>query len=134
MPVSLARVPRRMGVYFLKDGQGRIVYIGKAVDLRSRLRSHLSGPSSHPKAAVLARRVEAVDYILCETEVEALILEQNLIKEHRPRYNVDLKDDKRYPYLKLTSEPFPILRPLHQRGGHGADAEVDPGHLPAAYL
>lgn len=119
MAVSLARIPRRMGVYFLKDGQGRIVYIGKAVDLRSRLRSHLAGSPSHPKAAVLARRVEGVDWILCETEVEALILEQNLIKEHRPRYNVDLKDDKRYPYLKLTREDFPRLfktRELHDDG------------------
>jgi excinuclease ABC subunit C len=105
----LKGIPRRIGVYFLKDERDRIIYIGKAVDLRSRIRSHLTAQPVQPKAPMLARRVRAVDYIPCETEVEALVLEQNLIKEHRPRYNVDLKDDKRYPYLKLTSEKFPRI-------------------------
>ncbi len=105
----LKSIPRRMGVYFLKDSRDRIIYIGKAVDLRSRIRSHLSSGTSTAKASRLAAATESVDYIPCETEVEALILEQNLIKEHRPRYNVDLKDDKRYPFLKLSREPFPRL-------------------------
>ncbi len=105
----LKTIPRRMGVYFLKDSGDRIIYIGKAVDLRSRVRSHLTPGPGKSKAAKMAARTASVDYIPCETEVEALILEQNLIKEHRPRYNVDLKDDKRYPFLKLTSEPYPRL-------------------------
>jgi excinuclease ABC subunit C len=113
-------IPRRMGVYLLKDERERIIYIGKAVDLRSRVRTHLGGLSPHPKAALLARRIAAVDYIPCETEVEALILEQNLIKEHRPRFNVELKDDKRYPYLKLTREDFPRLFKTRDLTGDGA--------------
>lgn len=96
-----------MGVYFLKDSRDRILYVGKAVDLRSRVRSHLTGAGPHPKAGILARRTAAVDFIPATSEMEALVLEQNLIKEHRPRYNVDLKDDKRYPYLKLTDEDYP---------------------------
>jgi len=100
-------IPRRMGVYFLKDSDDRIIYVGKAVDLHSRIRSHLSGGSTHSKPDSLTSQICSVDFIPCETEVEALILEQNLIKEHQPKYNIDLKDDKRYPYLKLTDENYP---------------------------
>ncbi|MFO7768708.1 MAG: excinuclease ABC subunit UvrC [bacterium] len=100
-------IPRRMGVYFLKDSKDSVLYVGKAVDLRSRVRNHLTGSGPHPKTGILARRTSAVDFIPVESEVEALVLEQNLIKEHRPKYNIDLKDDKRYPYLKLTDEDFP---------------------------
>lgn len=96
-----------MGVYFLKDSGDKIIYVGKAVDLRSRIRSHLSGATTHAKPDTFASQITDVDFIPCETEVEALILEQNLIKEHQPRYNIDLKDDKRYPYLKLTDEEYP---------------------------
>ena len=102
-------IPRRMGVYFLKDAGDRILYVGKAVDLRSRVRTHLTGGSFPAKPASLQRQIHSVDFIPCETEVEALVLEQNLIKEHRPKYNVDLKDDKRYPYLKLTRERYPRI-------------------------
>jgi excinuclease ABC subunit C len=105
----LRSIPRRMGVYFLKDDRDRIIYIGKAVDLRARVRSHVQGKSSQSKGALLARKTSSVDFIPCDSEVEALVLEQNLIKEHRPRYNIELKDDKRYPYLKLTDEDFPRL-------------------------
>ncbi|MFC1545767.1 GIY-YIG nuclease family protein, partial [Gemmatimonadota bacterium] len=116
----LKTIPRRMGVYFLKDSSERIIYIGKAVDLRSRVRTHLTPPPGTTKAAKMAGRISSVDFILCETEVEALILEQNLIKEHRPRYNIDLKDDKRYPFLKLTSEPFPRLFKTRDVEGDGS--------------
>ncbi len=116
----LKSIPRRMGVYFLKDARDHIIYIGKAVDLRSRIRSHLIPGATSPKAGRLAARTRSVDYIPCETEVEALILEQNLIKEHRPRYNVDLKDDKRYPFLKLSREPFPRLFKTREVDDDGA--------------
>ncbi len=117
----LASVPRRIGVYFLKDARGRIIYIGKAVDLRTRLRSHLTGTSASPRAGLIADRVRGFDYIPCTTEAEALILEQTLIKEHRPRFNVDLKDDKRYPYLKLTAESFPRVFKTREVADDGAD-------------
>ncbi|MFC1627831.1 excinuclease ABC subunit UvrC [Gemmatimonadota bacterium] len=116
----LKTIPRRMGVYFLKDSSDRIIYIGKAVDLRSRVRSHLTPGQGPSKATKMADRTSSVDYIPCETEVEALILEQNLIKEHRPRYNIDLKDDKRFPFLKLTSEPYPRLFKTRDVQGDGA--------------
>ncbi|MDP2953399.1 MAG: excinuclease ABC subunit UvrC, partial [Chloroflexota bacterium] len=93
--------------YLMKDVEGHILYVGKAASLRHRVRSYFSPPLS-PKLSRLMARVADVDYILTASEQEALILECNLIKEHRPHYNVRLKDDKSYPYIKITlSEPFP---------------------------
>lgn len=118
--IPLDTIPRRIGVYFLKDSRERVIYIGKAVDLRSRIRSHLSAGAGSYKADLMAERIYSVDFIPCESEVEALILEQNLIKEYQPRYNVELKDDKRYPYLKLTCERFPRVFKTRDMLGDGA--------------
>src|SRR5215210_6968493 len=96
------------GVYLFRDAQGVIVYVGKAKSLRSRVRSYFAGGAQHGiKTQELVRRVADVDTIVVSTEAEALILENNLIKENRPRFNINLKDDKTYPYIKVTSEPFP---------------------------
>ena len=104
----LATLPARPGVYLMRDFQGRILYVGKAKVLANRVRSYFRGRPSNPKVAALVQRIADLEYIVTDSEVEALILESNLIKEHRPRYNVDLKDDKRYPYLKVTlNETFP---------------------------
>lgn len=108
---KLARLPRRPGVYLMKDERGKILYVGKAVDLRQRVRSYFqaSGKLS-PKVSALVEKIRDLDYTVTDTEVEALILEANLIKEYRPRYNIDLKDDKHYPYLRVTmQEPFPRI-------------------------
>jgi excinuclease ABC subunit C len=116
---SLPNVP---GVYLMKASDGTVIYVGKAIRLRTRVRSYF-GEAGKPKLAVgsrekstsaltsqMMRYVTEVDYIVTETEVEALILENNLIKAHQPRYNVKLKDDKRYPYLRVTvNEPFPRI-------------------------
>ena len=116
---SLPNVP---GVYLMKASDGTVIYVGKAIRLRTRVRSYF-GEAGKPKLAVgsreksahaltsqMMRYVTEVDYIATETEVEALILENNLIKAHQPRYNVKLKDDKRYPYLRVTvNEPFPRI-------------------------
>ena len=116
---SLPNVP---GVYLMKASDGTVIYVGKAIRLRTRVRSYF-GEAGKPKHAVgsreksahaltsqMMRYVTEVDYIVTETEVEALILENNLIKAHQPRYNVKLKDDKRYPYLRVTvNEPFPRI-------------------------
>lgn len=106
-----AAFPAATGVYFMKNGAGRIIYVGKAKSLAARIRSYLQRPEAlDPKTAALMRAAREIDYIATDTEVEALVLECTLIKEHRPRYNVRLKDDKRYPYLKLTlRERFPRL-------------------------
>ncbi len=104
-------VPASPGVYLFKDGKGRIVYIGKADCLRIRVRSYSSStPPTDPRLARLRRAIASMEYIVTPSPVDALILEANLVREHKPRYNINLKDDKRYPYLKLTtSQTFPRL-------------------------
>lgn len=104
---SLPNVP---GVYLMKASDGTVIYVGKAIRLRARVRSYFREKSVHALTSQLMRYVTEIDYIVTETEVEALILENNLIKAHQPRYNVKLKDDKRYPYLRVTvNEPFPRI-------------------------
>lgn len=105
----LANLPRRPGVYLMKDAEGEILYVGKAKELRSRVRSYFRADSSHSiKTRELVRRIDDVETLVVGSEAEALILEANLIKEHHPRFNIQLRDDKRYPYIKVTvQEPFP---------------------------
>ncbi len=117
---KVQQIPAMPGVYLLKDKNGRVIYVGKANSLRSRLRSYLAENGTvSPRLRSLQNRLADIDYVVTDTEVEALILECNLIKEYRPRFNVNLKDDKDYPYLILTPELYPrmeLLR-LSQRGG-----------------
>ena len=109
LPPNLARLPARPGVYIMKDGHGKILYVGKAKRLDRRVRSYFrAGGTDHPKQAAFVPRVRAVETVVTDSEVEALILEMTLIKEKRPPYNIQLKDDKRFPFLKITTaEPFP---------------------------
>ena len=102
-------LPVRAGIYLFRSADGEILYVGKAKSLRSRVRSYLRADSAGGvKAEELIRRVASVETIVVGTEAEALILEANLIKEHRPRFNVQLRDDKSFPYIKVTvQEPFP---------------------------
>jgi excinuclease ABC subunit C len=119
---KLNTLPTRPGVYFFKDVQGEILYIGKANSLRARVRSHFAvdGATSLKNREML-RRVDDIDSIVVGSEAEALLLEANLIKEHRPRFNIQLRDDKRYPYIKVTlQESFPrvyVTRRLDNDGG-----------------
>ena len=107
-PDSLGQIPDAPGVYMMVDAGGEILYIGKAVSLRSRVRSYFQdGTVLHPRTAAMVEKVADVRTIVVTNEVEALILEANLIKRHQPPFNVRLRDDKRYPYLKVTNEPFP---------------------------
>ncbi|MGH7738443.1 MAG: excinuclease ABC subunit UvrC [Candidatus Tyrphobacter sp.] len=108
LQTRLAQLPDAPGVYLMVGADGEILYIGKAVSLRSRVRSYFQESSAHPtRIAAMMQRVADVRTILVSNEVEALILEANLIKRHQPPFNVRLRDDKRYPYLKVTNEPFP---------------------------
>jgi excinuclease ABC subunit C len=112
MPLSerLHKVPLKPGVYIFKDQDGRVIYIGKARILRNRMRSYFHAPKGLlPKVRAMMNRVADFDYIVTRSEVEALILENNLIKAYQPRYNILLRDDKSYPYLKLTVEKYPRL-------------------------
>lgn len=110
MKARLKNVPLQPGVYLYKDKEGRIIYVGKARQLRQRMRSYFQAPNGlHPKVRAMMARVADFDYIVTASEVEALILENNLIKAYQPRYNIALRDDKSFPYLKLTAEEFPRL-------------------------
>jgi len=108
---KIASLPAQPGVYLMKDGAGTILYVGKAISLRSRVRSYFRASADHPiKTKVLVSKVADFDYLITDTEKEALILESNLIKKYKPRYNVNLKDDKHFLYLKFTvKEQYPRL-------------------------
>jgi excinuclease ABC subunit C len=108
---TLSRLPDRPGVYLFKDAKAQIVYVGKAASLKSRVRSYFQ--ESRPRDAktdALVRQVRDLEYIVTDNELEALMLEANLVRKHRPRYNIILRDDKHYPFLRLTTnEEFPRL-------------------------
>jgi len=109
---KLDTLPSAPGVYLMKDETGRILYVGKAKSLRSRVRSYFqeSGVSERgARIELMVRRVADLDVILTQTEQEALILEATQIKAHKPRYNINLKDDKKYPFIRITDEPFPRI-------------------------
>ena len=109
--VEYSKFPDRPGVYIMKDGSGKVIYVGKALSLRKRVRSYFTD-DSHPKTQVLVSHVDSINYIVTNSEQEALLLEANLIKLHLPRYNIRLKDDKKYPYIKITlKEDFPTIIP-----------------------
>src|SRR5258707_1143645 len=105
----LKEIPNRPGVYLHKNADGEVIYVGKARNLRSRVGSYLVGKGMRdPKTWSLVAEIEAIDFVTTNNELEAVMLENNLIKTHQPRYNVLLRDDKTYPYLKVTlSEDFP---------------------------
>jgi len=118
---KLAALPTKPGVYLMKDASGKVLYVGKAVSLRARVRSYFHASASHnPKTQRLVANIADIDFIVTASELEALILESNLIKRHKPKYNVRLKDDKRYPYIKVTwQEDFPkvlIVRRMKRDG------------------
>ena len=108
---KIDQVPERPGVYLYKDAKAQVIYIGKAASLRSRVRSYFQESRARdPKTDALVGQIRDVDYIVTGNELEALILESNLVKKHRPRYNIILRDDKHYPFLRLTAnEDFPRL-------------------------
>jgi len=117
----LDTLPGKPGCYLMKDEGGKIIYVGKAINLRHRVRSYFhAGSQQHPRTHKLVRSIANIEWIVVESELEALILEMNLIKKHRPHYNVRLKDDKRYPYIKVHwGEPFPkvtVTRQMVQDG------------------
>lgn len=108
LKTKLKHIPQKPGCYLFKDRSGIILYIGKAVMLRNRVRSYFqSAVPVHPKLAVLVKKIHDLEWIVTDSEVEALILENNLIKKHQPRYNISLKDDKTYPYIRITNEDLP---------------------------
>jgi excinuclease ABC subunit C len=118
----LDTAPARPGCYLMKDDQGAVIYVGKAISLRNRLRSYFHASAQEDrKTRRLVRHIADIEWIVVGSELEALILEMNLIKKHRPQYNVRLKDDKRYPYIKVHwNEPFPRLTVTRQMSEDGS--------------
>ncbi len=107
---KLKTLPENPGVYLMKNFDGKIIYVGKAKILKNRVRQYFQSNKNHsPKVVAMVKKIFDFETIITKTEVEALILESNLIKKFRPRYNILLKDDKNYPFLKITSEKFPRI-------------------------
>jgi excinuclease ABC subunit C len=105
---ELKKLPDEPGVYIMKDEKGEIIYVGKAINLKKRVRQYFqSSRSNSPKVNAMVRHIREFEYIIVDNEVEALILEANLIKKHKPKYNILLRDDKQYPYIKITNEKYP---------------------------
>ena len=119
---ALAVLPEKPGVYLMHDASGKVIYVGKAVVLKNRVRSYFRNLASHtPKVKAMVAKIAEIETIVTSSEVEALILECNLIKKYRPRYNISLKDDKTYPYLKVTlQEDFPRLYVTRRQMRDGA--------------
>ena len=112
----LATLPPKPGCYIMKNAEGMIIYVGKAISLKNRVRSYFHADASHDaKTRRLVRDIAELEWIVVGSELEALILEMNLIKKHRPKYNIRLKDDKRYPYIKIHwADPFPKVTVTRQ--------------------
>ncbi len=117
----LDTLPTRPGCYIYQNEGGEIIYVGKAINLRNRVRSYFHDSPQDFKTRQLVKNIAHIDWIVVESELEALILEMNLIKKHRPRYNIKLKDDKRYPYIKVHwKDPFPKVTVTRQMTRDGS--------------
>jgi excinuclease ABC subunit C len=111
LKLRVKELPNDPGTYLMKSATDKIIYVGKAKDLRARVRSYFgNGKDLSAKTLHLINQIETIDYLVTKTEVEAFLLEASLIKKHRPKYNIRLKDDKAYPYIRVSMEDaFPRL-------------------------
>jgi excinuclease ABC subunit C len=118
---KIKNAPVNPGCYIFRNEDDGILYIGKAKNLRNRIKSYfVNGQNQRPKTKMMMKKVEDVEFIVTHSEVEALILENSLIKEHQPKYNILLRDDKTFPYVKLTNESFPRVHSTRRRKNDGA--------------
>ena len=108
---KLSSLPAMPGIYQFFNDKGKVIYVGKAKNLRSRVRSYFQKNVDSPKTEVLVSKINDLELIVTNNEIEALVLENNLIKDLKPRYNIILKDDKSFPYIRVTNEPFPQIFP-----------------------
>ena len=114
LEIQLKTLPDNPGVYKFFDSKGIIIYIGKAKNLKKRVRSYFNKNHEQAKTNILVKKITKIQHIVVETEIDALLLENNLIKKFQPRYNVLLKDDKSYPWLCIKNERFPRLFPTRR--------------------
>ena len=108
-------LPMSPGVYIMKNADDKVIYVGKSKKLKNRVTSYFTGTGHSVKTARMVSAVRDFDYIVCSSEIEALTLENVLIKKHSPRYNIKLKDAKSYPYIKVTAETYPRLIVTRER-------------------
>ena len=108
---KLENLPANPGIYQFLDKSEKVIYVGKAKNLRNRVRSYFHTGITSVKTLALVKKVVDLQLIVTDSEVEALVLENNLIKELKPRYNINLKDDKSFPYIRVTNEPYPQIFP-----------------------
>jgi len=133
-PDRLVDFPEKPGVYIMKDKRNKIIYVGKAVSLKNRVKSYFQSQKNLPiKVASMVSKIEDIEYIVTDSEVEALILECNLIKFHKPKYNILLRDDKQYPYIRITlNEAFPrieVVRTVKKDGARYFGPYADAGAM-----
>ncbi len=132
---KLDQIPNLSGVYTFRDIKGEVIYIGKAKILRNRVRSYFNKPDGKdPKTQVMVKNIADFEYLVVRSEVEALLTEANLIKEHKPRYNVFLKDDKTFPYIRITNEPYPRVEIIRQKNLTKDDHSYFGPYTDAGYL
>lgn len=117
--IDLNSIPENPGCYLFKDDSGKIIYIGKARNLKKRVSSYFQKKHNDPKTEALINKTDSVDFIVTDNEVEALILENSMIKKNQPKYNIDLKDSKNYAYINLTDEDYPRLLIARKKTGKG---------------
>jgi excinuclease ABC subunit C len=106
---KLSNLPAKPGVYQFFNDKKKVIYVGKANNIRSRVKSYFHSKNQNAKTEVLVNKIADLELVITDSEVEALVLENNLIKEQKPRYNVNLKDDKSFPFIKVTNEPYPRI-------------------------
>jgi excinuclease ABC subunit C len=112
---KLIALPSKPGIYQFLDKKGQILYVGKAINLRNRVKSYFQKSRNlDPRLMIMVKKISDLEFIITDSDVEALILEANLIREHKPRYNINLKDDKSYPYIRITAEDFPQVFPTRR--------------------
>ncbi|MGB9813419.1 MAG: excinuclease ABC subunit UvrC [Thermovenabulum sp.] len=133
-PTKVNEFPDKPGVYLMKDKEGKIIYVGKAVSLKNRVKSYFRNKESlSPKVRAMVSQIDDIEYIVTETEIEALVLECNLIKFNKPKYNILLRDDKQYPYIKINmNDSYPrleIVRRIKKDGAKYFGPFVDAGAL-----
>ena len=128
---SLKLLPNYPGVYQFLDVNGRIIYIGKAKNIKNRVQSYFSSKHDYYKTKILVQSIKKIEYHIVDSEEDALLLENNLIKTHQPKYNVLLKDDKTYPWIEVIKEPFPRVQTtrkktikIHCISGHSQTSEI----------
>jgi excinuclease ABC subunit C len=125
IPQTIQSLPLSSGVYIMKDKDGRIIYIGKAVSIRKRVQSYFRRETGSLKTDLLVSNIEAIDCIETASEAEALLLEASLIKEHLPKYNIELKDNKTYPHIQVTQEQFPLISVVRMTSLKAKEVKAD---------